>query len=178
MSATARRPDAGVTLVEMLVALALFALIGVASFSMLAALTRLRDRSEGRLDAYAALDRTLTLFSRDMMQSPPRGVALEDGRLWVPRPGGGRFGYVLDAGTLVRGDGTAAGLNQHLLGGVVGLGWRFLDADGAWHQGWPDPDSPAALRAVEMDLTVASPDGGPGSVELRRLAAVTEAAGP
>ena len=41
--------EAGFTLVEMLVALALFALVGLASFALLETVIRTRDRTEGRL---------------------------------------------------------------------------------------------------------------------------------
>ena len=90
--------DSEVTLVEMLVALALFALVGLASFSMLDAVIRTRDRTEGRLDAVAALDRALALVGRDLGQGDAGSHVLADGALRFSLEGTGgpaAMGYAL-----------------------------------------------------------------------------------
>ena len=181
MTAPARRDgEAGVTLVEMLVALALFALIGLASFSTLDAIVRVRDRTEGRLDGYAALDRALILFGRDLAQSRPGAVSISDGALSLQGGDGGQFGYVLRDGSLVRHVGEAAGaggLDQRLLDDVSQVGWRFLDAGHGWHDAWPEKDLRAALIGVEMRLRVVPPGGG-DAVDVLRLADVPRPGSP
>lgn len=165
-----RVPDAGLTLVEMLVALALFALVGLASFGTLDAVIRARDRTEGRLDAVAALDRALILWGRDLGQSDPGSQAIAGGALTFglrAAGGPGAMGYALEDGALVR---TAdPGGRQRLVGGVVALGWRAVDRAGAWHEAWPPDADDLALAGVEMRLTLAGGDPPP---TVRRLVEV------
>lgn len=60
-----RHQNAGVTMIEMLVAVAIFALIGVAGFSVLDTIVRIDRRTDGRLAELARLDLTLGLFETD-----------------------------------------------------------------------------------------------------------------
>lgn len=161
---TQRQPDAGLTLVEMLVALVLFALVGLASFAMLDAIIKARDRTEGRLASIAQLDRAMTLFSRDLGQSLDDRT-LQDGLLEFSLYQGGRviqmsYGVQDDVLTRrVQTDAMADGLEQPLISGVATAQWRFLDAAGNWGDTWPPPTAEAddgGPRAVEMRLTLAS----------------------
>ena len=79
-----RDQEAGVTLIEMLVALSLFALVGIASFTTLDTILRVRERTDGRLEHLAQLDRALLVFGRDIVQADPGTVTLRDGScpLW------------------------------------------------------------------------------------------------
>jgi general secretion pathway protein J len=165
---TSRDPEAGITLVEMLVALALFALVGLASFALLDAVIRAGDRTEGRLEEVAALDRALLLFGRDLGQSDPGSQALSQGELsfaLVAAGGPEEMSYALGDDALERRAGEVA---QRLAGGVAALDFRVLDHGGAWHDAWP-PDTegpePLALVGVEMRLRL---DGG-GGATVRRL---------
>jgi general secretion pathway protein J len=159
---TSRDPEAGVTLVEMLVALAIFALVGLASFALLDAVIRTRDRTEGRLEDVAALDRALILFGRDLGQSDPGSQALSGGELsfaLVAAGGPEEMSYALGETGLERRAGEVA---QRLAGGVVALDFRVLDRGGAWHEAWP-PDAegaePPALVGVEMRLRLDGEEG-------------------
>ena len=58
--------DAGFTLVEMLVALALFAAIGLAGFTVLDTVVRVRGGTEGRLERLGEIDRALALLTLDL----------------------------------------------------------------------------------------------------------------
>jgi general secretion pathway protein J len=71
---TQRDSAAGLTLVEMLVARVLFAMVGIASFTTLDTIIRVRDRTEGRLEQLAQIDCALQLFSRDLTQSVRGGI--------------------------------------------------------------------------------------------------------
>ena len=176
-----RQSDAGLSLVEMLVALVLFALVGLASFAMLDAIIRARDRTEGRLADIAQLDRALTLFSRDLGQSLD-GQTLADRELGFRSYESGaviQMRYWLHDGALLRSlqtDGAAAPLDQVLIDGVAAVQWRFLDAAGQWADSWPPPaGGQGGPRAVEMQLTLARPGALNGTlrriVELPREAA-------
>ncbi|MEO1554861.1 MAG: prepilin-type N-terminal cleavage/methylation domain-containing protein [Pseudomonadota bacterium] len=62
----ARSAQAGVTLIEMLVALSISALIGLAGFIFLESVTRTEAGVAGRLDRINAQDRAFRLLTRDM----------------------------------------------------------------------------------------------------------------
>lgn len=183
MTMTPRPRDAGVTLVEMLVALVLFALVGLAAFTVLDTIIRSRDRTEGRLEAVASLDRALILFSRDMGQSAAGGRSLTQGILSVAGQDGAvalRLDYQVLDGQLVRTitqDGKPP-LLQPLTGGVTAVRWRILDRDGAWQDVWPlSGPAPDDARAVEVQLTLAGQNGAPAGL-LRRIVELPRAATP
>lgn len=149
-----REGEAGLTLVEMLVALALFALVGFASFAMLDTVIRTRDRTEGRLETIAAFDRALILWSRDLGQSDPGGLSIAEGVLSFGEDSSGglpEMSYTLVGGALAR----RAGLvEQRLAAGIASLSWRGLDSEGAWHEDWPPETEAAPLVGLEMRLTL------------------------
>ncbi|MEL6463992.1 MAG: prepilin-type N-terminal cleavage/methylation domain-containing protein [Pseudomonadota bacterium] len=63
---TQRGPNAGVTLLEMLVALSISALIGVAGFALLDSVTRTEAALSGRLAQLEAQDRAFRLLALDL----------------------------------------------------------------------------------------------------------------
>lgn len=162
-------PDAGLTLVEMLVALALFALVGLASFALLDTVIRTRDRTEGRLDEVAVLDRAMAVFGRDLGQSDPGSQTIADGVLTLSLEGAGgprELSYALSDDMLTRrAERNGLSVEQRLVRGLAGLRWRALDRAGAWHEAWPPATSEAPLVGIEMRLTLA--DEARGTV--RRL---------
>jgi general secretion pathway protein J len=151
--------EAGFTLVEMLVALALFALVGLASFALLDAVIRTRDRTEGRLEAVAMLDRALILFGRDLAQSDPGSHRIADGVLTLGMGAAGgpsELSYALVDDTLTRrANDQGAAVEQPLVAGIAGLAWRGLDRAGDWHDVWPPEAESDTLAAIEMRLTLA-----------------------
>lgn len=72
----------GFTLVEMLVSLAIFALIGVSAYQVLASSALVSEREEERTDKMRELDRALRIIERDLRQLVGRPVRDELG----PRP--------------------------------------------------------------------------------------------
>ncbi len=176
-----RRAEAGVTLVEVLVSLVIFALIGVAGFGMLDQVLRTERLTEGRLDRLGQMSRAMQVITLDFATA--EGGSLDAGQEAVsinraaPGMTGGsvRVGYVLAGGVLVRrlqdvgGQGLA---DQLLLDGVAAADWQFLDAELGWVSTWPVPERVAVLtgrpknpQAVAVTLTLA----GTGQV-LRRVA--------
>ena len=172
MKRTARVADAGITLVEMLVALALFSLVGLAGFTMLDAVLNVQDRTDGRLERLAAIDRTLMVFSRDLSQADPMSVTLTPEVLEAVA-GETRRGYRIDEGIVIREtenieDGEPA-LQQVLLENVAGLSFRILSTGQQWFEIWPAEDVPPQVRAVEMILTL---EGGDTVLRLAELPGV------
>ncbi|SHF96756.1 general secretion pathway protein J [Loktanella atrilutea] len=164
----ARDREAGLTLVEMLVALVLFTLVGIASFTTLDAIIRTRDRTEGRLEAIARYDRALRLFSRDVMQSAPEDIALRDDGLVLSGSGGRILTWSGGTGVVLRqvqSPGTGPGMRQSLLEDIAGLQLRVMDDTLTWFDSWPPADTEADARAVEMTI-----DLGDGRGSLVRLA--------
>ncbi len=167
-------PEAGFSLVEMLVTLAIFAAVGIACYAILTTIIRVRDQTEGRLEAYATLDRALILFSRDLEQGSAQDVVFADDVLAFERPGpdGPRtVRYLVTDDTLIRQTTDPAGqgrLDQTLLTRVGGFDLRFLDGAGAWADVWPPESGEGDLRAVELALELQ--DFGADPVTILRLA--------
>nr|WP_241427558.1 type II secretion system protein GspJ [Fertoeibacter niger] len=178
-----RKGNAGVTLIEVLVALALFALIGGAGFAMLDQVLRTQSRTEGRLERLAEMQRAMYLVSQDFAQARGRSLRVEatpDGpqvtlRRAVPQMAEGTMTlrYALTGDVLTRSLSRAAGpplAVQPLLTGVAGVEWVFHGPAG-WGPDWPPPgtvalagQAPANPAAVALRLTLA--EGG----NLRRVA--------
>ena len=170
-----RAPDSGLTLVEVLVAMALFSAIGIAGFSIVNAVLGVQARTEGRLDRLGDIQRALHLVRLDFEQAEGEfrfdgeGVSLRrsmaDGNMDVTYFAGGdalnrHVAYSLDPDT-----------TQRLLSGVSALQWRFYDPAGRWLDDWPPSDTrdgtgmPKAV-ALEFDL---APETGPPTGRIRRV---------
>ena len=163
---------AGVTLVEMLVALSLFAMVGLAAFTTLDTILRVRAQTDGRLEHLARLDRALMIFGRDMIEADPQAFTLEEGVLSATLQDGRTLRrYLRSEGALHRQSGTPnaePGLTQTLMEEVDTLTLRVLDNERTWHDIWPDPASDGAASAVDMTLEIA------GAGTLRRLVPLSQ----
>jgi general secretion pathway protein J len=172
------------TLVEVLVGLVLFALIGMAGFSVLDQAIRVQARTEGRLARLAEIQRMMHIVTLDFMQASGASLSLVDGAVSFRRDaatGEIAVSYGLEDGTLVRsvsGGPNAAVLRQNLLSDVGAIRWGFLAPQGDWVDAWPQAARPGASAnpaAVSLDLAMA----GPGlSGDLRRVVALPAEAGP
>lgn len=177
-----RRPDAGLTLVEMLVALAILSVIGVAGLAMLDTTLNVQRGTEDRLDRLERIDRAMTVLRRDLVTAAPGGVDLSDAGLVFDRDTGeGRLTIriALDNGTLVRrvqrATDTVDPAPQELLEDVRAAQWRLLDQSRAWQEDWPDAAS--RPRAAELTLRLDLP--GRGEVaEVTRLFVMPAGATP
>jgi general secretion pathway protein J len=176
-----RRPErrdatAGATLVEVLVALVLFALIGGAGFSVLDQVIRVQSRTEGRLDRVAQMQRAMQLLTLDFMLASRGSLVLADGAVSFRRNSGAEelaVRYGVEDESLVRsvsGKGSLGPTHQVLLSNVKSADWQFFDPASGWVPTWP-PASEDPVRvnpgAVAIDVVL---DGPAPSGNLRRIA--------
>lgn len=189
---TKRRRD-GFTLVEVLIALALFALIGVAGFTLLNSVLRTQGTTETRLDRMAEIQRAMLVVTSDLDQVTG-SVAGGGGALSIRK-----FdvaGNIVAVRYELAGDrvnrivsGPDGERVQTLLTGVADARWSFHQRRGTWLDTWPLPAPPTAapgaptpnpptrliadegLTAVALDLTLNGVDGRPGAT-VRRLVSI------
>ncbi|PZN92200.1 MAG: type II secretion system protein GspJ [Alphaproteobacteria bacterium] len=174
---------AGFTLVELLIGLAIFAILSLAGVSLLSFSIDARQRTGERLDTLAGVVRTRALLSADLAQAAPRPwrdsnglrhpafaadgtMVLELVRRGWRNDGGAarsslqRVAYRLSGDRLERlsapmVDGTVANPPAVLLTGVTTLRLRFHSA-GEWRSDW-QPAAPDVLPdAVELTLAAAA----------------------
>ncbi len=169
--------EAGFTLIELMISLALFGLIAMAGLGLVEALMGIQERTEGRLERLAELQRAMYVVDNDLSQAT-RGPIEGDGTaLSFNRPlaaEGGlpvRVRYQLGAGTLLRsisGRGLPMG-EQRVLQGVSGLKWSYYAPGLGWVDRWPP--SPELVgkwpAAVAADIALAPGASVGGS--LRRV---------
>jgi general secretion pathway protein J len=145
-----RDGTAGFTLIEVMVSLALFALIGGAGVSVLDQVLRAQVRTEAQLDGLAAMQRAMLLITLDFAQAGPASVMQDQAGVQVGH-GAVTVIYAVQDGVLMRAFGD---VQQPVLAGVAGVGWQFLDAQNGWLEAWPvaeDLTNPRAI-AVTLDL--------------------------
>jgi len=168
-------PQSGFTLVEMLIALAIFGMITAAGVALLSLTVRTQEISARLLDTVGAVRRTGALLTADLALAAARTRRDGDGR---PRPafeggdGGGelllalvrrgpdeepvrRIEYRLRGGRLERWsfaavDGAGVPRAAPLLDGVRGARLRYRDRDGAWRARWDPTDIAQLPAAVEL----------------------------
>lgn len=172
----------GFTLVEMLIALSIFALLSIAGVSLLSFSIDSRQRTAERLDTLASITRARSLLSADLAQAVPRtwrdttgfnrpafsggndGVGIELIRSGWANDGGAarsslqRVSYRLEGDRLLRisspmVDGAADNPPAILLTGVKSLRMRF-HSGGIWRDDWQAAVADALPDAVE--ITIAS----------------------
>jgi general secretion pathway protein J len=175
-----RGAERGFTLVEMLVALAIFGMLASSAVVLLGVAVRAQETADAKLEGAAALRRAGAMLAADLAQAAPR-IHRDSGGMPHPAFVGGEGQEVLIAlvrrgwdnhGGAARSslqkveyrlaedrieriaypmvDGAAPLAPVPLVAGVRTAGLRFRDADGQWRERW-DPSNPAALpRAVEL----------------------------
>ncbi len=174
------KDERGFTLVEMLVALSIFAVIAAMGVTLLRSSVDTQDAVQARLKGMSGINRLRAVMANDLAQAVQRstrgpagepipafigsstgfafvhgGAASLDGS---PRPGVERVGYVLVAGEWRRAtqpmlDGKALSEGDRLIGAVTGAAVRYRDAQGNWTQSWTSDPGDRLPRAVEVQLT-------------------------
>lgn len=181
-------PRNGFTLVEMLIALALFAVIAVGALGLLRFSVDAELASRAKTDSIAAQRRFLSVWTADLAQAVPRPsrdqsgtprMAFEanvDGALirltrsgWdnvdgAPRPGLQKVEYRVTAGALVRAgypfpDGAAPDPAADILPLSAAPTVRFRTKDGNWRDRW-DPQLSTELP-IAVELLIPQRSGAP-----------------
>ncbi|KQX21664.1 MULTISPECIES: prepilin-type N-terminal cleavage/methylation domain-containing protein [unclassified Sphingomonas] len=175
--AVVEEAQAGFTLIELMISLALFGLIALAGLALVDSLMGIRDRTEGRLDRLAEVQRAMYVIDNDLSQLSPGPLQGDGAILSFSRPlaaAGGlpvRITYQHGAGTLlrgVRGRGLPQGA-QRMLQGVGAVRWSYYRPGMGWVDRWP-PDPALANQwpaAVAADIALAPGAAAGGS--LRRV---------
>jgi general secretion pathway protein J len=195
----------GFTLLELLVALAIFAVLGVAAYAGLDVVLASKDRLEARSEELGRLQMLFVLMTRDIEQTARRSVrdnygdplpallgsdtTLEFTRAGWRNPAGlrrshlQRVAYGLTDETLTRATWDVLDRAQDseprtatLLGDVTALEIRYLDATGEWRADWPPPaGAQRAAAALPRAIEITLEVKGWGSI--MRLFRVADAAG-
>lgn len=172
--------ERGFTLIEMLVALSLFAAIAAMGVGLLRSSVDTQDAVQGRLKAMGGVNRLRAVMANDLAQAvqrPTRGAAGEavpafigsaSGFAFVhggaasldggPRPNVERVAYALVGGEWRRAtqpmlDGTALGAGDRLVGEVAAVTVRYRDETGNWRESWSSEPGDRLPRAVEVRMT-------------------------
>ena len=177
----------GFSLLELLVALAVFAALAAAAYGGLASVARTRGALAAEQDRFAAVMRTVSAFERDLRQAIARPVRGNNGMPLQALAGGSdaveltRLGYAnplaeprshlervawaVDRGVLRRGRWLvldrapdSAPQWRDLLADAGELRLRYLGCDATWRESWPPRESGCG------DMTLASL---PRAVEFR-----------
>lgn len=174
------RDERGFTLVEMLVALSIFAAIAAMGVGLLRSSVDTQDAVQARLKAMGGINRLRAVMANDLAQAVQRstrgpageavpafvgsatgfalvhtGAGVLDGS---PRPAVERVGYALVGGEWRRAtqpmlDGTALGEGDRVVGDVSGVAVRYRDERGNWNESWNSEPGDRLPRAVEMRLS-------------------------
>lgn len=176
------RPDgpdgeAGFTLIEVMIALALFGLIALAGLALVDSVLGIEQRTGRRLDRLADLQRAMFVMTSDLEQIAAGRLTGGGDALAFSRPVAAAGGvpvtvrYALAGGTIGRAVAVPGGPSgtQMLLPGVAALRFRFWTAATGWAGRWP-PDPTLAdtwPAAVAADITLAPGTPGPGGTLTR-----------
>jgi general secretion pathway protein J len=187
----------GFTLLELLVALAIFGLLAAMSYSGLQAVLEQQSYTEQAADRLGALQKLYLIMQRDIEQIVARTVRDEYGDVQQPLVGGDalqftrggwrnpagrqrstlqRVGYAYDDEQLVRYTWSvldraqdSEALQQPLIEDVERMQLRYLDRNDEWREQWPDADAGANADADPEDLLLALPKAIEVTIEHNRL---------
>lgn len=74
---TCRAPEAGLTLVEILVSLSIFSVIGLASLGLIQSLARTDTQLAIRTDGIAEADRALAILETSLLNAEPESIKID-----------------------------------------------------------------------------------------------------
>lgn len=155
----------GFTLLELVIALAIFALIGLASWRLFDGVVRAERSSSGHERDLRTLQRAVAVIERDVLHVTAQPLLLRQGVLQLqrgnwrnpldePRSEVQNVTYRLDHGTLWReslGADQPVAQRQKLLDEVQAWGWRLYDREQGWRDEWPAGE--AQPQALELSVS-------------------------
>ncbi|WP_160105271.1 type II secretion system protein GspJ [Pseudomonas izuensis] len=153
----------GFTLIELVIAIAIFALLGLASWTLFDGVVRMQQGTMAHERELRGLQRAVAVIERDVLHITEQPIVLEHAALHLqrshwrnpldqPRSERQALTYRLDSGTLwreSRGEGTLILQRQKLLGDVRQLSWRLYDGQTGWH----NDGSVKAPQALELQVS-------------------------
>ncbi|MCC7395027.1 MAG: prepilin-type N-terminal cleavage/methylation domain-containing protein [Sphingomonadaceae bacterium] len=164
----------GFTLVEMLVALAIFAILSLGALALLRtslasqhSVTRALDVSAATIRARAMMANALAAAQPQLYQNEAALIGGADTMTLSSAMDGQlvRARFMLADGALVRSRADGSG-TARLIDGVTSLRFSYRAADGRWVSHWPAGDMAALPRAVAIHV-----EGAGGNVDMVFLVA-------
>jgi general secretion pathway protein J len=157
----------GFTLLELVIAIAIFALLGLASWTLFDGVVRVQQGTLSHERELKNLQRAVALIERDLLHIAQQPVLLDPTQLqlvrsnWrnpldLPRSERQVLTYRLDSGVLwrdSRAEGALSVQRQKLLDNVRDVRWRLYDRQVGWLGDSPSGQAPKAPLAVEMQLS-------------------------
>lgn len=157
-----RNPVAGLTLIEVMVGLLIFALIGAAAFLMLDQILQSRRKGDLRLDRIVAVQRGFRLLELDLQTVADGSLRLAGNEIALRRHvGSGEVAvtYVLEDRTfwrVVTFNPLGKAQRQSLIPGVQTVKWATFSSKAGWAAGLP---SDGSMTALDLQLTFADEAG-------------------
>lgn len=158
----------GFTLLELVIAMAIFAVLGLASWGLFDSVLRVQQGATAHERELRSLQRAVAVIERDLLHITVQPMVLAPALLqfqrshWrnpldQPRSERQALTYRLDGGVLWResqGEGTEFVQRQKLLEGVRELSWRLFDNPSGWVALWPAGEDAKAPLALELQVSV------------------------
>lgn len=157
----------GFTLLELVIAMAIFALLGLASWSLFDGVVRVQQGTTAHDREFRRLQRAVAVIERDLLHATTAPLQLSQGLVqfqrshWrnpldQPRSERQSLTYRLDNGVWWReslGEGTQDMQRQRLLEDVRGLRWRLFDPRTGWVDQWPRGAESGTPLAIEVEFS-------------------------
>ncbi len=168
--------DAGFTLIEVVISLALFALISIGGLALIDAIIRVEERTSGRIERLGQLQRAMFMLTRDLEQIS--GGTLEEAEAGIrferhaaSREAGRAIRYALRGDRLFREVGGTApsGTSQLLLSGVSSAKWTFFFSGRGWLGEIPGGEGDLVPQPAAVAIDILLDEGGAPSGSLRRV---------
>ena len=173
---TAVGSDAGFTLIEVVIALALFALVSVAGLALVDSVIRVEQGTAGRVERLGQIQRTMFVIARDLEQSAAGTLQEMNGGVRFERSASTLFeagrptAYALRGDSLFRVIGApGAETEQLLIEGVAGAEWSFFFAGLGWQVDIPADAANVPLRPAAVAIDILLDESAAPAGSLRRV---------
>ena len=168
--------EAGFTLIEVVISLALFALVSMAGLALVDSVIRVEQGTAGRVERLGALQRTMFVIVRDLEQSSAGTLRETKGGVSFERSASTLYEAGRPIGYALRGDslyriigGSGAQTAQLLIGGVAGASWSFYFDGMGWQSDMPTDAQNVPLRPAAVAVDILLDDSAAPSGALRRV---------